>query len=59
MKRQKKGDHDVFDHELRREVLKVTMLLGFQTFTFLAAKRPIEDLLAELVVRIHMQYGLL
>ena len=51
----------IFDHELRREVLKVTMF--FHHFTgaywiFLAEKCPKLDLLAELVVRIHMQYGL-
>ena len=44
------------DHELRREVLKVTMLLNFHHFTVLAKSKI--DLLVELVVRIQMQFDL-
>ena len=51
----------IFDHKLHREVLKVYMLLRSLPFNFFgckAAKNTLENLLAELVVRIQMQFGL-
>ena len=48
----------IFDHELCREVLKVIMLLRTFTIYLFGREAAKRDLLAELVVRIHMQYDL-